>query len=33
VTVISAAEPDSQLFVLPAGFEIVDQRNVEPPSN
>jgi hypothetical protein len=33
VTVISAAEPDPQLFSLPAGFEIVDQRKVEPPSN
>jgi hypothetical protein len=30
---ISAAEPDPQLFALPAGFEVVDQRKVEPPSN
>jgi hypothetical protein len=30
---ISAAEPDPQLFVLPAGFEVVDQRKVLPPSN
>ena len=33
VTVISAVEPDPQLFTLPAGFEVVDQRKVEPPSN
>src|SRR5271170_7192669 len=33
VTVISAAEPDPQLFILPAGFEVVDQRKVLPPSN
>ena len=33
VTEISAAEPDPQLFALPAGFEVVDQRKVLPPSN
>jgi len=33
VTVISAAEPDAQLFTLPVGFEVVDQRKVMPPSN
>jgi hypothetical protein len=33
VTVISAAEPDPQLFTLPTGFEVVDQRKADPPSN
>jgi hypothetical protein len=31
VTEISSAEPDPQLFTIPAGFEVVDQRKTQPP--
>ncbi len=33
VTVVSSAEPDPQLFTLPEGFTVIDQRKVGPPSN